>query len=218
MPIGDDLTTVATIGVLGLVGLRLASALRLSAARDGRALIAEVWRGVRWRHVWPVPLVLTVVIAAASAAVQVPGLDWGWWTAIGGQGNPISGTTDETIGTIWEWIVPLVFVSMLLPALPLFAHAEERMFRSGAEGWSRGQRVASCVKFGLVHALVGIPLGVALALSLGGGYFLVVYLHAIRTGHRRRDATLESTRAHVVYNLVILVLVALYAILVALDG
>ena len=85
---------------------------------------------------WPVPIVLTLVIVAASVLMMVPGLDWGWWSAIGGDGNPVFGSTESTAGTAWEWLIPLVFVALLMPALPLFAHAEERMFRTGAEHWS----------------------------------------------------------------------------------
>ncbi|MEZ5218426.1 MAG: hypothetical protein R2715_18025 [Ilumatobacteraceae bacterium] len=116
---------------------------------------------------------------------------------------------------------PLAFLSMLLPALPLFAHAEERAFRQGAEHWSTERRAAKCVQFGLVHALIGIPIGVALALSVGGLYFLVVYLRAFSRTGSRHEATLESTRAHTAYNGVIigvvLVLIAAYVALLGID-
>jgi len=213
----DQWTTIATVGVLGFVGIRLATGLRYSAAKEGRALIGSVWRGVRWRHVWPVPLVLTVIVLVASALVQVPGLDWGWWTALGGEGNPVSGGSAATTGTVWEWIVPLLFGCMLLPALPLFAHAEERMFRLGAESWSWRRRALKCAQFGLVHALIGIPIGVALALSVGGAYFMRVYLRAFRRTGSSREATLESTRAHTTYNTAIITLVLVLAVTTALG-
>ena len=72
-----------------------------------------------------------------------------------------------------------------------------------------GRRTLRCLQFGLVHAVVGIPIGVALALSVGGAYFMWAYLR----GYRRADtwpreaALLESTRAHLAYNGVIVVLV-----------
>ena len=76
------------------------------------------------------------------------------------------------------------------------------MFRQGADHWSTGRRMRRAVEFGLVHALIGIPIGVALALSIGGVYFTWRYL---------KGGILESTRAHLAYNLevVILVVVAL---------
>ena len=123
--------------------------------------------GIRWRHLWPVPFVLTAVVVAASALLRVPGLDWGWWSALGGIGNPVTGSTEQTAGTAWEWIVPLAFVALLLPALPLFAYAEERIFRTGAHHWSRPRRALKIVQFGLVHALIGVPIG---ALSVPGAF------------------------------------------------
>ncbi len=203
------LTTIATIGVLGFVGVRLAGGVRIASRGPGRALVTTVVRGIRWRHVWPVPIVLGAVVATASAAMIVPGLEWGWWTALGGQGNPVTGTTEATSGTVWAWLVPLLFLTMLLPALPLFAHAEERMFRRGAQGWTAPRRAWSCVRFGLAHAVIGIPIGVALALSIGGAYFLAVYLRTWQRTGSVEEAMLDSTRAHTAYNATIVAVVLL---------
>jgi len=209
---GSVLTAVLTAGVLAFVGFRLVSTASLvarSAALRGRA--AEIVRGIRWRHGWPVPFVLTAVLLAAAALLQIPPLRFGWWTALGGLGNPVTGTTDQTAGTALEWIVPVVFLLLLVPALPLFAFREEELFRLGAEEWSAARRVAKAVQFGLVHALIGIPIGVALALSIGGGYFQWAYLRGFRATGARRGAVFESARAHTAYNgiVVIVVLVAI---------
>lgn len=196
---------VITAAVLLLVAVRVGGVTRrLVTTRSMRDRVVEIVRGIRLRHVLPVPLVLAAVIAAASALLLVPGLDWGWWSSIGGVGNPVTGSTERTSGTVLEWLVPLVFVLLLLPALPLFAEAEERRFRAGAEQWSLARRVWRGVVFGLVHALIGIPIGVALALSIGGWYFTWWYL---------RGGIIESTRAHTAYNgvLVLALLLALAA-------
>ncbi|MCU1503069.1 MAG: hypothetical protein JWM12_2423, partial [Ilumatobacteraceae bacterium] len=113
----------------------------------------------------------------------------------------------------WEWLVPLVFIALLVPALPLWAHAEEVIFRRGAEGWSRAERAFKVLQFGLIHAVIGIPIAVALALCVGGGYFMGVYLAAIRRGADQREATLESARAHTAYNGVLVA-----AVLLAIVG
>jgi hypothetical protein len=205
--VGDHLTDVVTYAVIGFIGFRLATGLRRSLATDGRALIRQVVTGIRWRHVWPAPLLLPVVVAAAYVLMLVPGLNWGWWTALGGDGNPVFGSSSSTAGTTLEWLVPVVFVGLLLPTLPLFAYAEERMFRQGAEAWSQRRRLVKIVQFGLMHALIGIPIGAAIALSIGGAYFMGVYLRAFRRGAGQRGATIESTRAHTVYNAMIILLV-----------
>lgn len=204
------MTNVLTFAVLGFMGFRLVTGLRHSRSAEGRSVVSQVGNRFGWRHVWPVPLLLTVVVATATALMQIPGLSWGWWSMLGGTGNPVFGESDATVGTVWEWIIPLAFMCLLLPALPLFAYAEERMFRSGAEGWSRSRRLLKVLQFGMIHAIIGIPLGAALALSLGGAYFMWVYLREYRLHENRHDATLESTAAHTMYNglIVLLVVVA----------
>jgi hypothetical protein len=201
-------TAVLTAGVLGFVGFRLASTAHL-VARSGalRRRAGEIVTGIRVRHLWPVPLVLSAVVGMAALLLQVPPLRFGWWTALGGLGNPVTGTTDQTAGTALEWIVPVVFLLLLLPALPLFALREEELFRLGAEDWSTPRRVAKAVQFGLVHVLIGIPIGVGLALSIGGAYFQWAYLRGFRATGSRRGALLESARAHTAYNAVVVVVV-----------
>lgn len=209
----DLVTNALTVAVLGFMGFRLVTGVQRSRTADGRSLVRDVWRNAGWRHVWPVPFLLTLVIATATAIMMVPGLDWGWWSALGGDGNPVFGSSDATAGTVWEWVIPLAFMCLLLPALPLFAYAEERLFRAGAEDWSPRRRALKIVQFGMVHALIGIPVGAALALSVGGAYFMWVYLRRFRTTRSRATATLESTTAHFVYNfmIVLLVIVAVVA-------
>ena len=209
------LLNLLTVAVLGFVGFRLLAAARHVARRsDARARIRLIVGGIRLRHLLPVIPVLVVVLVVASILVQLPILSFGWWSAIGGQGNPVTGSTTATQGTVLERILPLVFLTLLLPALPLFAEREEVMFRLGAEDWSVARRVRRAVEFGLVHALIGIPIGVALALSLGGAYFTWAYLRGWRAAGDQRGALLESTRAHTAYNgVIVLLAIAAFALL-----
>jgi uncharacterized iron-regulated membrane protein len=108
---------------------------------------------------------------------------------------------------------------VLRPAIPLFAQTEERMFRFGAERWSGRKRVAKSVQFGLAHAIIGIPIGVALALSIGGGYFMWCYLRRYKATGRPYEAMMESTRAHAAYNTeIVLVLLLAFATLAVTGG
>ena len=211
----DSVTTIVSVLVLGFMGVRLVTGVRASRSNRGKAIVSGVVRRIRWRHVWPVPLVLAVVLAVAYSLMLIPGLDWGWWNALGGEGNPVFGSSDSTAGTVWEWVIPLVFVLLLIPALPLFAHAEERLFRTGAESWSNGRRAWKLLQFGLVHALIGIPIGAALALSVGGAYFMWTYLRAYRTSRSAMHATFESSAAHTAYNGVIVAVVLVGLVLFA---
>jgi hypothetical protein len=206
---------VLTVGVLGFVGFRLASAAGHTFTAAGRSTVGPIVLGIRWRHVWPAPFVVGAVLVVATVLLQVPVLRWGWWTAIGGVGNPVTGTTDQTAGTPLEWIIPVIFLTLLVPAIPLFALAEERSFRRGCETWTWPRRVRRTIEFGLAHAVIGIPIGVALALSCGGAYFMWVYLRGFRHHHSQGEAVLDSARAHAVYNALIVALVLTVVILFA---
>jgi hypothetical protein len=211
--VNQQLTNVVTFLVLGLVGYRLVGGLRATRTGAGRTLVLRVARNVGWRHLWPVPILLSLVVAVATALIALPGLSWGWWSALGGDGNPVFASSDSTTGTVWEWLIPLTFMALLFPALPLFAFAEERVFRAGAEHWSFGRRVFKTVQFGLVHALIGIPIGAALALSIGGAYFMWVYLRRFRAAGEAREALIESATAHAAYNgLIVIMLVVAYVL------
>ena len=190
-----------------LVAFRIGGAThRVVTSSDIRARSWTIVRGIRPRHILPVPFLLAAVIGVAQVLWLIPPLRWGWWTAIGGLGNPVFGTTERNQDTALAWLVPIVFIVLLLPALPLFAEAEERRFRVGAETWSTRRRIWRGIVFGSVHALIGIPIAFALALSVGGWWFIYRYL---------KGGLLESTRAHTAYNgvIVLMVLVAL-----VLDG
>ena len=204
---------LVTVVVLAWFGSRLVISFRRSVASGAREHSLELVRGLRPRHFLPVPLVLAAVVAAAVFLQSLPILSFGWWTAIGGQGNPVFGVTERTAGTAFEIVVPLVFVALLIPALPLLVEREEMLFRLGAELWSAPKRVAKVLLFGLVHAIIGIPIGTALALSIGGAWFMLGYLRAYRQTGSRRAALAESTRCHLAYNSTIVALVAVVLVL-----
>jgi hypothetical protein len=219
---------VLTFAALAFVGVRLFGGTRLMTRPDVRAHVLGIVRGLRWRHFllcWPV---LLLVLVAANFLLLIPGLSWGWWSAIGGVGSPVLGVSKRSSGSPLEFVVPVVFAAMLLPALPLFAEAEERRFRAGAEHWSTARRLARAMQFGLIHCLIGIPIGVGGALSIGGLYFTWAYLRGYRRGddllvdperddeRRRANGVLESTRAHLAYNITIFVVIGVTLAVVAL--
>jgi hypothetical protein len=202
-----DLLTAA---VLTLVGVRLVTAARIAVRTRSRTV--AVYKGLRPRHFGRGVLVLAVVATVASLLVRLPVLSFGWWTAIGGQGNPVTGVTDTTGTSKATLIIPAVFALLLLLGLPLFVEREEEIFRQGAENRSSLENVRRAVLFGLVHAIVGIPLGVAVALSIGGFYFTWAYLRVWRGTRSQNAALLESIRCHLAYNLIIVTLLLVYVV------
>jgi hypothetical protein len=200
------LLDLATVAVLAFIGFRLVEASRYATTRHARRHSVEILRGLRPHHfVLAVP-VLGLVVAAFALLLLIPGMSFGWFTAIGGEGNPVFGSSESTAGTPLEVIIPIVFMALLIPALPLLVEREEYLFRRGSEHRSTAARVWRGVVFGLVHAVIGIPIGAALALSIGGWYFTWVYLRGYRAGGPEA-ALLESTRSHLAYNAIIVTLV-----------
>ncbi|MGH8983115.1 MAG: hypothetical protein ACRDY6_04485 [Acidimicrobiia bacterium] len=199
-----NLVDVLALAVLFVVGARLFEAARASVEARRKAL--TVVRGLRARHFVLALPVIVVVIGTAAVLIQLPVLSFGWWTALGGEGNPVLGTTDRGLGVL-DVAVPVTFVSLLAISLPLLVAREEWIFRRGAERRGTWNNVGRCLVFGLAHAIIGIPVGAALALSLGGAYLTACYLRGWRTTRSQAGALLESTRAHLAYNATILALI-----------
>jgi hypothetical protein len=191
--------------VLALVGLRLAEAAQSSVESRRRAL--GVVRGLRWRHFALAVPVIAAVVLVASVLIRLPILSYGWWTALGGVGNPVVGVTERDLGVL-DVLIPAFFLGLLVVALPLLVTREEWAFRRGAERRGSLANARWTIGFGLAHAAIGIPIGAALALSIGGVYLTACYLRGWRETRTQAGALLESTRAHLAYNLVILWVVA----------
>jgi len=201
------LTDLVAVAVLGYVGVQLVRATSMSLRRG--APTWEILRGLRWRHFALAVPVLAGVLAVGIPLMSLPVLSWGWWTAIGGVGNPVFGTTDTTTGSPLTIVIPVVFMVLLVLGLPILVLSEEWIFRRGAQRRSVVGNAAWSILFGLAHALIGIPVGAALALSVGGGYLTWRYLRGWRATGTEEGALRESARSHLAYNLVILAAVAL---------
>jgi hypothetical protein len=200
------LLDLATVAVLAFIGFRLVEASRYATTRHARRHTVEILRGLRPHHFLLAVPVLGLVITAFAVLLQIPGLSFGWFTAIGGEGNPVFGSSKSTAGTPLEVVIPLVFMALLIPALPLLVEREEQIFRRGSEHRTTAGRVWRGILFGAVHAVIGIPIGAALALSIGGWYFTWAFLRGYRAGGET-EALLESTRSHLAYNAIIVTLV-----------
>lgn len=194
-----------TLTIFTVVGVQLVQAARHSVG--ARRHVVRVVRGLRRDHVVGGVPVLAAVMVALVLLLQVPGLSFGWWTAIGGIGNPVFGASEHGLSGDAAVLVSALFGALLLVSLPLLVEREEWIFRRGAEKRGLLGNAAYALMFGLMHVLVGIPVGAGLALSIGGAYFTHVYLRAFRETRSQAAALMESTRAHLGYNLVIVALV-----------
>jgi hypothetical protein len=110
------------------------------------------------------------------------------------------------------------FWFLLTLALPYLAKGEEETFRSLVFGTKN--RIVTSIKFGLVHMVVGVPLFVALILSIVGYIFSIFYVKAFYKAVKVNAETADkvavnvSTSVHAKYNFLIITLGSLLAILV----
>lgn len=202
-----SLLDLLTLTVLTVVGIQLVQAAR--QAVSARRHLALIVAGLRRRHLLRAVPVLASVLATLVVLLQIPYLAFGWWTAIGGIGNPVFGASEHGLSGGAAWLLPVVFGALLLVSLPLLVEQEEWVFRRGAEERGLFGNAAMALVFGLVHVVIGIPVGAGLALSIGGAYFTHVYLTEYRRTRSREAALMESTRAHLGYDVVIIALVVI---------
>ena len=195
-----------------------------SAIQRGRGRAWGAVRHIRLTDVVGTFLVAPLVILSGVVLSSLPVLDWGWWKAIGGKGSVVFASTGS------DEAFMLAMIAVIAVAVPELALREEEIFRRGSEHRSLRGNVLQATLFGVVHALMGIPLGFAVALSVAGGYFTYRYLSAYRracvAAPLRRDlgqhgapardaertALTRSTAAHITWNWTLLAVAAVAAL------
>lgn len=174
-----------------------------------------------WRFFELFALQIMVITVAVLLLFFVPVLRLGWWMVIftipvNVAMLPVSVGMTSTIFLVQ--LSGLLFILILVLLLPRWAQLEERQYRYGYDSW--GMISIQSLKFGLVHCLyMGVPLGVGLALSLGGLYFGYKYKRALernlvtkRYRTARHLAMLESAKYHAWYNIMLAFYAAMFLI------
>ena len=177
-------------------------ALTVAHAAFGGGKTSRNWEVIKQyrpiHFVTSVPILGLVIASALLLYYFVPFMDknpilwvlsslFGWGDG-NGQGNIMLS------GLQWKYYA-MLFLPVLLFALPSLARYEEDDFREGTRNWAQG--VKRSIKFGLVHLIVLIPLGAAFALSIGGLWFTHQYF---------KGGVERSTVYHSVYNSIIVVI------------
>ncbi|XKH58483.1 hypothetical protein LG293_17835 (plasmid) [Citricoccus nitrophenolicus] len=186
-----DLIQLAIVSVVALVmGRYLINMVRKNELRQDWV---RVMRSIRW---WMVPVLivaLATTLVTMTILLQVPGLGWGWWSALGGESNVVLGQTASATASPVGFALKALGVAVpaiVLVLVPLLALGEERTFRSGTGHYPWWRVLASSMGFGLAHLVVGIPVAAGLALTIAGVAFHLVY----RTARARHLAGLQASR------------------------
>ncbi len=170
-------------------------------------LLQQAWRiaaGVRIRHLVANLPVQVATLCGAAVLLRLPGGQFGWWNALGGQGSILMASSATPSAA--QRAMSLILLGLFAVAAPVLAMGEERLFRAGSERRTRLRRVAVAAGFGLAHLTMGIPVAVAVALTVPGLWFTGRYLAGYRTaqtlrGDNAREAAIaHATCYHVAWN------------------
>ena len=161
--------------------------------------------------------VMTTVFTLAS--INLPNfMTWSWISMLGSGTDAPSGNILAAPFKSGSVIIIGIFWLLLTLALPYLAKGEEKVFRSLVFGTK--SRIITSIKFGLIHMVVGVPLFIALILSVVGYIFSVFYVKAFNKAAKVDPYTADevainvSTSVHAKYNFLIVTIGALLAILV----
>ena len=172
-------------------------------------------------YLWALLMIVGIIIIFLTLlSIGLPKfMTWSWVSMLG------SGGTDAPSGNIiaapfksGSVLIIGGFWLLLSLALPYLAKSEEETFRSLVFGTKK--RIIASIKFGLVHMIVGVPLIVALVLSLVGYIFSIFYVKSFNKAAMSdpytadKVAILASTSVHTKYNFLVITLGSLLAILV----
>lgn len=176
--------------VAGLIIVLLARA--AVAAWRHRDLMLAVWRRITWRHLLGALGLLTVVATIGSLLLALPPMQIGLGHLVDFQGNAVftpleeaavrAGPAPET-GPDWTivWLAT-AFLGFLAVLLPWLAFVEEEIFRAGLETADLGGELWTALRFGLIHMLMLVPLGAALAIAVAGFVYGRIYRTAYAGG------------------------------------
>lgn len=171
----------------------------------------SVVRKFRFRMFLEVLCLLVITGTIGLMLTQLPILSFGWANVVLGKDVniavlPISNMTQSPQMTAWIW--GTVFYVLFLVVLPHVSRLEEDLFRKGKNNWTAIGKWS--VLFGLVHCLMGIPLGAGIALVLPGLFFGMKYKqafdrfrHAMTQDEAEEKAMQVSTVYHTLYNVIV---------------
>jgi hypothetical protein len=183
--------TVLRLAIAAWILVTLARAARVAWRQ--RRLAVEVWRGIRVRHLLGGLALLTAVASVAGVLVAlVPGMEYGLGRLVGLTSNAVFAPLEEGLAhagpapeTGPDWALAVGASAFLLPLLlllPWLAFVEEEIFRAGLEDAGAGRVALASLVFGLVHLVMLVPVGAALAIGVAGAFYARVYRRAHAAG------------------------------------
>lgn len=168
-------------------------------------------------YLWSLLIVIGVIITIISLSyIELPKfMTWSLVSLL--SDNKISGNIIVAPFSSGSLIIVIGFWFLLSLALPYLAKSEEKSFRSLVFGTKN--RIITSIKFGLIHMIVGVPLIIALVLSVIGYIYSIFYVTAFNKAIKVNPNTADevalnvSTSVHSKYNFILITLGAILTIL-----
>ena len=179
------------------------------AERRNLNFVMTIWSRFRVQMFFEVFGMLLVTILFCALLMQCPLFKYGWMDLffVNGGSLFIAPVIDAAgASNHFARILPFMFILFLLVAMPFWARNEEKSFREGNYEWP--DIIKESIVFGLVHCLMGVPLGAGIVL-IGVGFFYAckyrkTFLKELDNHgnwHRaEKEAVLVSTTYHTLYN------------------
>lgn len=118
-------------------------------------------------------LVIAVVVLSFYGLWKLhPLFNWSLFSLFKDGDEEVSGKNINLIPSDVKYF-GLLFTILLIINLPSFAMMEEKWFRLGTENWQQGLYLSFL--FGMVHCLVGVPIGAGIVISIAGLWFTHQY-------------------------------------------
>ena len=146
-------------------------------------------------------LVVTISIGVTLYSVGPSILRWSWLMLLQSPKDKTPVTNLNLAGANIPYF-GIFFLLMLFLNLPRLARREEEMFREGTKDWP--DAVPRSLKFGLMHCLVGVPIGFGLCLAIPGMWFTRQYF---------QGGVDKATLYHAVNNMLIVGLLIIVMVL-----
>jgi hypothetical protein len=191
--------------------------------RKDSSVLRNAYLNNKIDYLWAFLIVIFVIISVGVlASIGLPKfMTWSWVSMLGSGADATSGNIITAPFRSNSVLIIVGFWFLLSLALPYLAKSEEETFRSMVFGVRK--RITANIIFGLVHMFVGVPLFIALILSVVGYIFSIFYVKSFNKNHNPYNppssdkiAVLASTSVHAKYNFLIITLGSLLAILLTL--
>jgi hypothetical protein len=191
--------------------------------RNNFSFIILVWK--RFRLLMFIQILGIIALIYFTYAVLItltPYFGYGWANLIAkGGGNilitPVFSAFNSTLYIVRS--LPSLFIFAFLLSLPFMARLEENIFRRGVHTWK--EITWRSIVFGLMHLIIGIPVGIGIALIIPGFFFAYIYRKTylkqvsknITQKLARNEAILESTAYHTMMNTIFIIYVLIICII-----